>query len=123
MKTPLKNISRLARKEGKTASSKMRELVGVYFEENDFARIITDTWSRISKRLKEKGITRTDSERVNGFITSLLSHVGKPRQTALSTARLPLEQPASSQEIDISLEPLHEGIHQVDGNPAPVGGG
>jgi predicted DNA-binding protein len=57
-------FSKLARMEGKTASTKVRELVDSYIETNDFSRIVTDVWSRISSRLREKGVTEADVGRV-----------------------------------------------------------
>ena len=53
-------FSMLARMEGKTASTKARELVDSYIETNDFSRVVTDVWSRISQRLREKGVTEAD---------------------------------------------------------------
>jgi predicted DNA-binding protein len=57
-------FAKLARMEGKTASTKVRELVDSYIEANDFSRVVTDTWRTISRRLKEKGVTEGDVERV-----------------------------------------------------------
>jgi predicted DNA-binding protein len=57
-------FAKIARMEGKTASTKVRELVDSYIEANDFARVVTDIWYRISKKLKEKGITEADVKRV-----------------------------------------------------------
>ncbi len=50
-------FSRIARMEGKTASTKVRELVSSYIEENDFSRLVGDLWDRTSKKLKKKGVT------------------------------------------------------------------
>ena len=57
-------FAKLARMEGKTASTKVRELVDSYIEANDFSRVVTDTWNGISRRLKEKGVTEADVGRV-----------------------------------------------------------
>lgn len=57
-------LLKTARREGKTASEKVRELVDGYIAENDFAAIVDDLWNRISKRIKEKGYTETDIDRV-----------------------------------------------------------
>ncbi len=59
-KSKKQKFSKLARMEGKTASTKVRELVDSYIETNDFSRVVTDVWSRISDRLREKGITEAD---------------------------------------------------------------
>jgi len=59
-KSKKQKFSKLARMEGKTASTKVRELVDAYIETNDFSRVVTDVWSRISDRLREKGITEAD---------------------------------------------------------------
>lgn len=59
-KAKKQKFSKLARMEGKTASTKVRELVDSYIETNDFSRVVSDVWSRISDRLREKGITEAD---------------------------------------------------------------
>jgi predicted DNA-binding protein len=53
-------FSRIARTEGKTASTKVRELVSSYIEENDFSRVVGDIWDRTAKTLKKKGYTEKD---------------------------------------------------------------
>ncbi len=53
-------FSRIARMEGKTASTKVRELVSSYIEENDFSRLVGDLWDRTSRKLKSKGYTEKD---------------------------------------------------------------
>lgn len=50
-------FSRIARMEGKTASTKVRELVSSYLEENDFSRMVGDLWDRSSRKLGRKGYT------------------------------------------------------------------
>ena len=59
-KSTKQKFSRIARTEGKTASTKVRELVSSYIEENDFSRVVGDLWDRTSKKLKKKGITEKD---------------------------------------------------------------
>jgi len=61
-------FSRIARMEGKTASTKVRELVASYIEENDFSRMVGDIWDRTAKKLKKKGISQKD---VNEAIKSV----------------------------------------------------
>ena len=53
-------FSKIARMEGKTASTKVRELVASYIEENDFSRVVSDLWDRTAKKLKAKGTTEKD---------------------------------------------------------------
>jgi len=55
-------FSKIARTEGKTASSKVRELVSLYIEENDFSRVVGDIWDRTAKKLKKKGYTENDAK-------------------------------------------------------------
>lgn len=59
-KSTKQKFSELARTEGKTASTKVRELVSTYIEENDFSRIVGDIWDRTAKKLKKKGYTEKD---------------------------------------------------------------
>jgi predicted DNA-binding protein len=54
-------FSRIARMEGKTASTKVRELVASYIEENDFSRLVGDLWDRTSGKLRSKGYTEKDA--------------------------------------------------------------
>ena len=57
-KSTKQKFSKIARTEGKTASTKVRELVISYIEENDFSRVIGDIWDRTAKKLKKKGYTQ-----------------------------------------------------------------
>lgn len=57
-------LLKTARREGKTASEKVRELVDDYVAKNDFATIVDDLWNRISKKAQEKGITEKEIDRV-----------------------------------------------------------
>ena len=59
-KEPKQKFSKLARTEGKTASTKVRELVSSYIEENDFSRVVGDLWDRTSKKLKARGYAEKD---------------------------------------------------------------
>jgi predicted DNA-binding protein len=53
-------FSKIARTEGKTTSTKLRELVSAYIEENDFSRLVGDLWDRTARKLKKKGYTKKD---------------------------------------------------------------
>ena len=53
-------FSKIARTEGKTASAKVRELVALYIEENDFSRVVGDIWDRTAGKLKKKGYKEKD---------------------------------------------------------------
>jgi predicted DNA-binding protein len=59
-KSTKQKFSKIARTEGKTASTKVRELVSSYIEENDFSRVVGDIWDRTAKKLKKKGYTAKD---------------------------------------------------------------
>lgn len=59
-KSTKQKFSKIARTEGKTASTKVRELVTSYIEENDFSRVVGDIWDRTAKKLKKKGYTEKD---------------------------------------------------------------
>ena len=67
-KSTKQKFSKLARTEGKTASTKVRELVSTYIEENDFSRVVGDIWDRTARKLKKKGFTEKD---VKGAIKSV----------------------------------------------------
>jgi len=56
-------FSRIARMEGKTASTKVRELVSSYLEENDFSPMVGDLWDRSSRKLRRKGYTEKDVQK------------------------------------------------------------
>jgi predicted DNA-binding protein len=59
-KSTKQKFSEIARTEGKTASTKVRELVCSYIEENDFSRVVGDIWDRTAKKLKKKGYAEKD---------------------------------------------------------------
>ena len=59
-KNTKQKFSKIARMEGKTASTKVRELVASYIEENDFSRVVGDLWDRTAKKLEKKGYTEKD---------------------------------------------------------------
>jgi len=59
-KSTKQKFSKIARTEGKTVSTKVRELVSSYIEEYDFSRVVGDIWDRTAKKLKKKGYTEKD---------------------------------------------------------------
>ncbi|MBI5178721.1 MAG: CopG family transcriptional regulator [Nitrospinae bacterium] len=64
METQLKQrLARLARMEGKTTSRMIREVLESHIKERDIASYIDDLWSRIGKRLKDRGATVHDVEK------------------------------------------------------------
>lgn len=54
----------IVRREGKTASEKMREMVESYIKKADMSRVVDDLWERVEKKIKEKGFNEADVERV-----------------------------------------------------------
>ncbi|MCL5992497.1 MAG: ribbon-helix-helix domain-containing protein [Bacteroidetes bacterium] len=53
-------LNLVARREGKTSSDVVRELVSDYINERDMSAYIEDLWQRISKQFKQHGITEKD---------------------------------------------------------------
>ena len=53
-------FTRAARKEGKTASEKIREMITEYAVKNDFSTVVDDLWSRVSERIESKGFKEKD---------------------------------------------------------------
>jgi len=53
-------FNRLARMEDKNTSQKISELVYAYTTKNDPVAIIDALWSRIPKKVKDKGFTEDD---------------------------------------------------------------
>ena len=66
-------LNRLARKEGKTVSEIVRELIRDYLKTRDISAYIDELWGRIETKLKERGVT---PERVKKAIV----HVRKRQQ-------------------------------------------
>ena len=56
-------VSRLAKKEGKTLSELVRELLEKYTKDRDMGAYIDDLWDRIGKRLVENNVTTSEIER------------------------------------------------------------
>ncbi len=54
----------IVRREGKTASGKMREMVDNYIRKADMSQVVDDLWVRVEKKAKEKGFSESDVERV-----------------------------------------------------------
>ena len=54
------NVNNLARKEGKSVSEVVRELLGEYVKDRDIGAYIDNLWDRISGKLKSKGFGQKD---------------------------------------------------------------
>jgi len=57
------NISKLAKREGKTVSELIRELLENYIKERDMKSYIDNLWNRIGKKLSENNISENDIEK------------------------------------------------------------
>ena len=57
-------LNKLARKEGKSASHLVREIIKDYIRERDLSAYVDDLWERIGKKLKNKGIKQEDISQV-----------------------------------------------------------
>ncbi len=55
--------NKFARKEGKTLSEIVRELLEKYIKERDMSAYINDLWENIGNELLEKDITEKDIEK------------------------------------------------------------
>lgn len=53
-------VSRLAKSEGKNLSELVRELLEKYTKERDMGAYIDNLWTKISRNLSEKNITKSD---------------------------------------------------------------
>jgi len=53
-------VSRLAKKEGKSLSELVRELLERYAKERDMGSYIDDLWDRIGKKMSENNVTPSD---------------------------------------------------------------
>ena len=56
-------LDTLARREGKTTSEIVRELIEEYIKEKDIGPYIDDLWDRIGRKLKSKGARLSDIDR------------------------------------------------------------
>jgi hypothetical protein len=62
--TEIKNrLMKLARIEGKTTSQMVRELIEDHIKQKDIGGYIDDLWSRISLKLRSKGVKPQDIDR------------------------------------------------------------
>ena len=55
--------SKLAKKEGKSLSELVRELLEKYTKERDMGTYIDDLWDRIGKKLSENNVTAYDIDK------------------------------------------------------------
>jgi hypothetical protein len=53
-------FTRVARKEGKTASEKIREMITEYTVKNDFSTVVDDLWTRVSEKIESNGFKEKD---------------------------------------------------------------
>ncbi|HLG23137.1 MAG TPA: ribbon-helix-helix protein, CopG family [Candidatus Manganitrophaceae bacterium] len=53
-------LSKLARREGKTASQVVRELIEGYIQDKDIGTYVDDLWGRVEASLRSKKVTRKD---------------------------------------------------------------
>ena len=53
-------VSRLAKKEGKSLSELVRELLERYAKERDMGSFIDDLWDRIGKKMSENNVIPSD---------------------------------------------------------------
>ncbi len=56
-------VSMLAKKEGKTLSGLVRELLEKYSKERDMGAYIDNLWDRIGRQLSENDITTSDIDK------------------------------------------------------------
>jgi predicted DNA-binding protein len=57
-------LSKLARVEGKTTSQMVRGLIEDYIKEKDIGSYIDNLWGRIGGKLRAKGVSQRDINRV-----------------------------------------------------------
>jgi predicted DNA-binding protein len=53
-------LTKLARREGKTASQLVRELIEGFIKDKDIGTYIDDLWDRVGASLRSKQVTRKD---------------------------------------------------------------
>jgi predicted DNA-binding protein len=53
-------LMKVARRDGKTASQVVREIIESYVTDRDFGARVADLWSRIGDKLKQRGTTAAD---------------------------------------------------------------
>ena len=64
-------VSKLAKKEGKSLSGLVRELLEKYTKERDMGTYIDDLWDRIGKKLSENNVTVSDIDKAIKEIRAL----------------------------------------------------
>jgi len=57
-------INKLAKAEGKNISELVRELLENYVKERDIGKYIDDLWERMGTKMKKRGITPSDVDKV-----------------------------------------------------------
>ena len=57
-------LNLVARREGKTSSDVVRELVSDYINERDMSAYIEDLWERIGKKIINSGIKEKDINKI-----------------------------------------------------------
>jgi predicted DNA-binding protein len=57
-------LNKLARKEGKSPSHLVREIINDFIKERDLSAYIDNLWELIGNKLKSKGIKRVDISQV-----------------------------------------------------------
>ncbi|MFZ2956598.1 MAG: ribbon-helix-helix protein, CopG family [Candidatus Ozemobacteraceae bacterium] len=67
-------VSQLAKREGKSVSTLLRELIDSYLKERDVSEYIDDLWKKIGQRMKTNGIDSEDK------IDKLIHKVRKDRR-------------------------------------------
>jgi len=53
-----------SRREGKSASQKLRELVDNYVRKADISLVVDDLWTRAGAKIRKKGFTEKDVDRI-----------------------------------------------------------
>jgi predicted DNA-binding protein len=56
-------LTKLARREGKTASQLVRDLIEGYIKDKDIGTYIEDLWGRVGKSLESRQVTRKEVEK------------------------------------------------------------
>lgn len=59
-------IAQLAKREGKSVSTILRELIDTYLKERDISLYMEDLWNRVGTQMKDSGID--SEEKVNRLI-------------------------------------------------------
>jgi predicted DNA-binding protein len=54
------SLKKIARSEGKSTSQVVREIISDYIQDRDISAYVDELWTRIGKKLKDKGITPLD---------------------------------------------------------------